>query len=82
MLSDLVTFVVASATVGVAPVWPGHCVRLIVEARGSVAKTIRSRSNMLDTFDGKWKIVAKRTIAEPTPRTPFQGPPRGNTLVV
>jgi hypothetical protein len=41
-----------------------------------VVKTIRSRSNMavLDTFDSKWKIVAKRTIAEPTPRTPFQGP--------
>jgi hypothetical protein len=29
---------------------------------------------VLDTFDGKWKIVAKRIIAEPTPRTPFQGP--------
>jgi hypothetical protein len=40
-------------------------------------KTIRSRSNMsvLDAFDDKWKIVAKRTIAEPTPRTQFQ-PPR------
>jgi hypothetical protein len=76
MLSDLVTFVVASATLGVAPVWPGHCVRLIVEARGSVAKTIRSRPNLavLDTFDSKWKIVAKRTIAEPTPRPPFPGP--------
>ena len=38
--------------------------------------TTRSRSNMavLDTFDSKWKIVAKRIIAEPTPRTPFQGP--------
>jgi hypothetical protein len=41
-----------------------------------VVKTIRSRSNIavLDTFDSKWKIVAKRIIAEPTPRTPFQGP--------
>lgn len=41
-----------------------------------MVKTIRSRSNMavLDTFDSKWKIVAKRIIAEPTPRTPFQGP--------
>ena len=40
-------------------------------------KTIRSRSNMsvLDAFDDKWKIVAKRTIAEPTLRTGFQ-PPR------
>ena len=41
-----------------------------------MVKTIRSRSNMavLDTFDSNWKIVAKRIIAEPTPRTPFQGP--------
>jgi hypothetical protein len=41
-----------------------------------MTKTIRSRSNMsvLDTFDNKWKIVAKRIIAEPTPRTPFQAP--------
>jgi hypothetical protein len=39
-------------------------------------KTIRSRSNMsvMDMFDNKWKIVAKRIIAEPTPRTPFQAP--------
>ena len=29
---------------------------------------------VFDTFDSKWKIVAKRIIAEPTPRTPFQGP--------
>jgi hypothetical protein len=29
----------------------------------------------MDMFDSKWKIVAKRIIAEPTPRTPFQ-PPR------
>jgi hypothetical protein len=41
-----------------------------------VVKTIRSRSDMtvLDTFDCKWKIVAKRIIAEPTPRTQFQAP--------
>jgi hypothetical protein len=41
-----------------------------------MVKTIRSRSNMsvLDMFDSKWKIVAKRIIAEPTPRTPFQAP--------
>jgi hypothetical protein len=41
-----------------------------------VAQTIRSRSNMSvdDTFEAKWKIVAKRVIAEPTPRTPFQAP--------
>jgi len=41
-----------------------------------MTKTIRSRSNMsvLDTYDNKWKIVAKRIIAEPTPRTPFQAP--------
>ena len=41
-----------------------------------MVKTIRSRSNMAvrDTFEDKWKIVAKRIIAEPTPRTPFQGP--------
>jgi hypothetical protein len=39
-------------------------------------KTIRSRSNMsvLDTFDSKWKIVAKRIVVEPTPRTQFQAP--------
>jgi hypothetical protein len=30
--------------------------------------------SVLDTFDNKWKIVAKRIIAEPTPRTPFQAP--------
>jgi hypothetical protein len=28
-----------------------------------------------DTLDDKWKIVAKRVIAEPTPRTSFD-PPR------
>ena len=41
-----------------------------------MVKTIRSRANMsvLDTFDSKWKIVAKRIITEPTPRTPFQAP--------
>jgi hypothetical protein len=30
--------------------------------------------SVMDTFDNKWKIVAKRIIAEPTPRTPFQAP--------
>jgi hypothetical protein len=30
--------------------------------------------SVLDMFDSKWKIVAKRIIAEPTPRTPFQAP--------
>ena len=41
-----------------------------------MVKTIRSRSNMsvMDMFDSQWKIVAKRVIAEPTPRTPFQAP--------
>ena len=41
-----------------------------------MVKTIRSRSNMsvLDTFDSKWKIVAKRIITEPTPRTQLQAP--------
>jgi hypothetical protein len=42
-----------------------------------VAKTIRSRSNksVNDIFEDKWKIVAKRVIAEPTPRTSLE-PPR------
>jgi hypothetical protein len=42
-----------------------------------MAQTIRSRSNKSvdDTLDDKWKIVAKRVIAEPTPRTSFD-PPR------
>jgi hypothetical protein len=41
-----------------------------------VAQTIRSRTNQSvnETFDGKWKIVAKRVIAEPTLRTSFQAP--------
>jgi len=41
-----------------------------------MAQTIRSRANQSvnDTFEGKWKIVAKRIIAEPTPRTSFQAP--------
>jgi hypothetical protein len=41
-----------------------------------VAQTIRSRSNhsVNDSFEGKWRIVAKRVIAEPTPRTSFQAP--------
>ena len=49
----------------------------IMEARlGMAVKTIRSRSNMAvgETIDDKWKIVKKRTLAEPTARTPFQGP--------
>ncbi|MGD1095291.1 MAG: hypothetical protein ABSB35_25275 [Bryobacteraceae bacterium] len=42
-----------------------------------MAQTIRSRSDKAvnDTLDDKWKIVAKRVIAEPTPRTAFE-PPR------
>jgi hypothetical protein len=41
-----------------------------------MAQTIRSRSNKSvdDTFEGKWKIVAKRVIAEPTPRTTYEAP--------
>jgi hypothetical protein len=49
----------------------------IMESRfGMALKTIRSRSNMAvgETIDDKWKIVKKRTLAEPTARTPFQGP--------
>ena len=40
-------------------------------------KTVRSRTNVAvdGIFDGKWKVVARRVIAEPTPRTPFE-PPR------
>jgi hypothetical protein len=30
--------------------------------------------SVLDTFDSKWKIVAKRIITEPTPRTQLQAP--------
>jgi hypothetical protein len=40
---------------------------------------IRSRSDKAigDTLEGKWMIVAKRTIAEPTPRTPYEAPRLG-----
>jgi hypothetical protein len=42
-------------------------------------KTIRSRSNKTvdDTIDGDWRIVAKRVIAEPTPRTAYDAPRMG-----
>ena len=42
-----------------------------------MVKTVRSRTNVAvdGIFDGKWKVVARRVIAEPTPRTPFE-PPR------
>ncbi len=42
-----------------------------------MVKTIRSRANksVNDTLMDKWKIVAKRVIAEPTPRTRLE-PPR------
>jgi hypothetical protein len=42
-------------------------------------KAIRSRSDKAigDTVEGKWTIVAKRIIAEPTPRTPFAAPRLG-----
>jgi hypothetical protein len=44
-----------------------------------VPQTIRSRSkkSVNDIFEAKWKIVAKRVIAEPTPRTSFQAPRLG-----
>jgi hypothetical protein len=40
---------------------------------------IRSRSDKAigDTLEGKWTIVAKRTLAEPTIRTPFDAPRLG-----
>jgi hypothetical protein len=40
---------------------------------------IRSRSDKAigDTLEGKWMIVAKRVIAEPTPRTPYEAPRLG-----
>jgi len=40
---------------------------------------IRSRSDKAvgDTVEGKWTIVAKRVIAEPTPRTAFDAPRLG-----
>jgi hypothetical protein len=42
-------------------------------------KIIRSRSNKFigDTLEAKWTIVAKRIIAEPTPRTPTEAPRLG-----
>jgi hypothetical protein len=42
-------------------------------------KTIRSRSNKAigDTLEVKWTIVAKRVIAEPTPRTQTEAPRQG-----
>jgi hypothetical protein len=42
-------------------------------------KTIRSRSNkdIGDTLEVKWTIVAKRVIAEPTPRTQMEAPRQG-----
>jgi hypothetical protein len=41
--------------------------------------TIRSRSNKSegDTLEEKWTIVAKRVIAEPTPRTQMDPPRQG-----
>jgi hypothetical protein len=47
-----------------------------MERGEAMVKTIRSRSNLsvLDTFDSQWKIVAKRIVIEPTPRTAFQAP--------
>lgn len=42
-------------------------------------KTLRSRSDKAigDTLEGCWTIVAKRVIAAPTPRTPFEPPRMG-----
>jgi hypothetical protein len=42
-------------------------------------KPIRSRSDKAigDTLEDKWTIVAKRVIAEPTPRTPYLAPRQG-----
>lgn len=42
-------------------------------------KPIRSRSDKAigDTLEGKWMIVSKRVIAEPTPRTPYEAPRLG-----
>jgi hypothetical protein len=44
-----------------------------------VIKTIRSRSDksVNDILEDKWKIVAKRIIAAPTPRTRFEAPRLG-----
>jgi hypothetical protein len=40
---------------------------------------VRSRSDKAigDTLESKWTIVAKRIIAEPTPRTPYEAPRLG-----
>jgi hypothetical protein len=45
----------------------------------SAQKTLRSRSDKSigDTLEGGWTIVAKRVIAEPTPRTPYDAPRMG-----
>ena len=42
-------------------------------------KTVRSRSDKSigDTLEGRWIIVAKRVIAEPTPRTRDEAPRMG-----
>lgn len=42
-------------------------------------KTLRSRADKAigDTIEEKWTIVAKRVIALPTPRTPFEAPRLG-----
>jgi hypothetical protein len=42
-------------------------------------KPVRSRSDKAigDTLEEKWTIVAKRVIAEPTPRTPYDAPRLG-----
>ena len=45
----------------------------------NLSKTIRSRSDKAigETIDGAWTIVAKRVIAAPTPRTPYEAPRLG-----
>jgi hypothetical protein len=42
-------------------------------------KTVRSRSDKSigDTLESSWIIVAKRVIAEPTPRTRYEAPRMG-----
>jgi hypothetical protein len=42
-------------------------------------KTIRSRSNKSigDTLEVNWTIIAKRVVAEPTPRTQTEAPRQG-----
>lgn len=44
-----------------------------------MSTTIRSRSNKAigETLEVKWTIVAKRVIAEPTPRTRTEAPRQG-----